>query len=449
MTIDSPIKVAYLTAGAAGMFCGSCMHDNALAGAMIELGHDVQLIPLYTPIRTDEENISVDQVFFGGINIYLKQKYSFLRGLPRWMTSWLDSPAIINFASGLGIETKASQLGSLTVTMLRGSEDFQRRETERLADWLQADEKPHVVVFSNMLTAGCVPDLKSRLGTPVVVTLQGDDIFLSDLLEPFRTQALNEIKRLDKAIDGYIVPSRYYADHMAVYLGLPLEKFHIVPLGLTTSDFQADRVPIAQAETTSIECERPPRVGYLARLAPEKGLHVLGEAFALLRQMPGMERAELWIAGWRGPQHRKYIAGVLSKLDAAGCHDAVRLLGEVDRRGKLDLLRSVDVLSVPTVYREPKGLFVLEALAAGLPVVQPSHGSFPEMIEELGGGLLHRPEDPQHLAERLHELLSDRQKLKELGYRGQQAVNEQRSAQSMARRTVEVLRTFLTSTKQP
>ncbi len=438
MSEDQPLKIAYLTAGAAGMFCGSCMHDNTLARALIELGHDVQLIPLYTPIRTDEENVSVDRVFFGGINIFLKQKYSFLRRLPAWMTRWLDSPAIINFAASLGIETKASELGALTVTMLRGSEDFQRAETERLADWLQAESKPDVIVFSNMLTAGCVPDLKRRLSTPVLVTLQGDDIFLGDLVEPFRSQALAEIRRLDASIDGYLVQSRYYADHMASYLGLPRDKFHIVPLGLDTAGFHE----VAAARAASRSANQPPRVGYLARLAPEKGLHILCDAFPLLRERPGMENAELWIAGWRGPQHRQYIANSLSKLEAAGCQDAVRLLGEVDRQGKFDFLQSIDLLTVPTVYREPKGLFVLEALAAGVPVVQPAHGSFPEMLEELGGGLLHEPENPHHLAERLYQLLSDRDRLAELGRHGHQSVREHRSALAMARRTADVLRRF-------
>lgn len=436
------MRIAYLTAGAAGMFCGSCMHDNTLARALIERGHDVQLIPLYTPIRTDEENVSVDRVFFGGINIYLKQKYAFLRSLPAWMTRWLDSPAIINFAANLGIETKAAQLGDLTVAMLRGSEDFQRAETERLADWLQAESKPDVIVFSNMLTAGCVPDLKRRLHAPVLVTLQGDDIFLGDLIEPYRTQAMAEIRRLDATVDGYLVPSQYYADHMATYLGLTREKFHIVPLGLDASGFR--EVALARMGQSQ-PADRPPRVGYLARLAPEKGLHVLCEAFALLRQKPGMQDAELWIAGWRGPQHRRYIADALKKLEDAGVQRSVHLKGEVDRQGKLEFLHSIDVLSVPTVYREPKGLFVLEALAAAVPVVQPSHGSFPEMLEELGGGLLHQPEDPQHLADRLHELLSDREKLAALGREGHLAVNERRSAAAMARRTEEVLRSFVTS----
>jgi glycosyltransferase involved in cell wall biosynthesis len=449
---ERPLKFSYLTAGAAGMYCGSCMHDNTLARALIELGHDVQLIPLYTPIRTDEQDVSEHRVFFGGINVFLKQKYRLFRRLPQWATHWLDTPALIRFAAGLGIETKASQLGALTVTMLRGNENFQRQETARLAEWLQADGPPDVIVFSNMLTAGCVPDVKSRLSAPVVVTLQGDDIFLQDLVEPYRQQALEQIRRLDPAIDGYLVQSRFYADHMAEYLGHARDKFHIVPLGLDTSDFAPERTILDHTNDQLQRTEpppmapRPPTIGYLARLAPEKGLHVLARGFLALREMPGMQNARLRIAGWLGPQHRRYVQDVFDQLDEAGARDAWEYVGEVDRRGKVDFLRSLDVLAVPTVYREPKGLFVLEALAAGVPVVQPNHGSFPETLADLGGGLLHRPEDPKDLAERLHELLSDRQRLRELAAAGQQSVHARRSSRAMAEQTVAVLRRFILQT---
>src|SRR4051794_7909986 len=113
--MSPPLKIAYLTSGAAGMFCGSCMHDNTLARALTRLGCDVQLVPLYTPIRTDEESATVDQVFLGGINVYLEQKFALFRQLPRWITSLLDQPWLIRWATLRGMQTKAQDLGELTV----------------------------------------------------------------------------------------------------------------------------------------------------------------------------------------------------------------------------------------------------------------------------------------------------------------------------------------------
>jgi glycosyltransferase involved in cell wall biosynthesis len=432
---SQPLKIAYLTAGAAGMICGSCLHDNTLARAMIALGHDVQLIPLYTPIRTDEEDVSLGRVYFGGINMYLQQKVPLFRWLPKWLDRWLDQPWLINWASGRSVKIDPTQVADLTLSILRGTAGFQRKEVERLTEWLVGEARPDVILFSNILTAGCVSEIKRRMSVPVVVTLQGDDIFLRGLPQPQQSQALAEIRRLADQIDGFIANSRYYADAMSAYLGLPRERIEIVPLGIDVADFAEGSGFRVQGSAGS----RPPTIGYLARLAPEKGLHILAEAFVILRQMPEMENARLRIAGWLGENNRAYAEGIFAKLRAAGLADAFEYVGEVDRHGKLEFLASIDVLSVPTTYQEPKGLFVLEALAAGVPVVMPDHGAFPEVLAETGGGLLHRPEDTMHLAEQLHELLADQPLRQRLALEGGEAVRANRNAAEMARRTGEIL----------
>ena len=414
--MSTPRRIAYLTSGAAGMFCGSCLNDNALARELLAMGHDVQLVPLYTPIRTDTPDMSEGQVFFGGINVYLQQRTSVFRWLPRWLDRWIDQPWIINLATKLGGKLDYQKLGGLAVSMLRGEQGFQSKEVHRLVDWLAGDAQPEIVIFSNVLTAGCVPELKQRLPVKVFVILQGDDIFLREMKPADLQLALAEIRRLAGHIDAFLAHSLFYADAMAEFLGIDRGKIHVLPLGLHGQEF----VPSGEEP---IETEqRPPTIGYLARLAPEKGLHILADAWTRLRRMRGTEQARLKIAGWMGAQNREYANSIFRAFDKLGLQGEYEYLGEVDRAGKLALLRSIDVLSVPTTYQEPKGLFVLESLAAGVPVVQPAHGAFPEVLEELGGGLLHHPEDSQHLAQRLHELLTNSGLRKELGERGQAAV---------------------------
>ncbi|MGI8980038.1 MAG: glycosyltransferase family 4 protein [Pirellulaceae bacterium] len=432
------LKIVYLTSGAGGMFCGSCMNDNALAKALIALGHDVQLVPLYTPIRTDTQDVSQGRIFFGGINMYLQQKIPLFRWLPRWMDRALDQPWLVRWATSYGSMTRAKDLGALAVSVLLGREGFQRKEVERLVEWLAASGEPDVIHLSNMLTAGCVPLLRERMKAQVVVTLQGDDIFLRDLPEPYQSQALAEVRRLVPHVAAFVVNSKYYADFMANYLAIPREKMHIVPLGVETAEFAQEEG--VRGQESGVKSQQEPAVGYLARLAPEKGLHVLADAFILLRQMPGLEKAKLRIAGWLGSQNRQYAEEAFAKLRAAGLKDAFTYIGEVDRRGKLAFLQSIDVLAVPTTYQEPKGIFVLEALASGVPVVEPEHGSFPETLQELGGGLLHRPEDPQHLAERLHELLTNRDLRQQLALAGRAAVAARRDIRHAAEATVELYR---------
>jgi glycosyltransferase involved in cell wall biosynthesis len=428
----TPRRIVYLTAGAAGMYCGSCLNDNALARELLSLGHDVQLIPLYTPIRTDDQDFTSDQVFFGGINVYLQQKAAIFRWLPQWLDRWIDQPWIINLATRFGGKLDYEKLGGLAVSMLRGEAGFQSKEVQRLVDWI-ADEHPEIVIFSNVLTAGCVPELKKRMPVKVFVMLQGDDIFLRELKPADLTQALVEIRRLGEHIDGFLTHSSYYAEAMSRFLGIDRAKIHLLPLGIRGEDFAA---ATAVAESSA---SRPPTVGYLARLAPEKGLHVLAEAWTRLRKMPGTEQAKLKIAGWMGAQNRDYASSIFEQLDKMGLQGEYEYLGEVDRAGKLALLRSIDVLSVPTTYQEPKGLFVLEALAAGVPVVQPAHGAFPEMIDDLGGGLLHRPEDAVHLAQRLHEMLTNPELRQELRERGQAAVLERRTNHVAAEALLKVI----------
>ncbi len=433
------MKMIYLTAGAAGMFCGSCMHDNTLAKALAALGHDVQLIPLYTPIRTDESSFAKNQIFFGGINLYLQQQLPLFRHLPHWLLKPLDQKWLLNWASQRSIKIKAAELGSITISMLKGDHGPFRLETERLVDWI-VEEQPDIVNFTNILVAASAPAIRKRVNARLVVTLQGDDIFLNDLLPQYREEAFALIRQLAEPIDAFLVYSNYYADYMSDLLKLPREKFRVVPLGLDTADFEAE-VDLEYTDPTTLfdASNRPPTVGFLARLAPEKGLHILADAFLLLRKMPGCERVRLRIAGWYGKQHRPYVQEISQKLALARAGAQVDFLTDVERRGKLDFLRSIDVLSVPTVYREPKGLFVLESLAAGVPVVQPAHGAFPEMLNDLQGGLLFPPEDPQALADALGQLITNPSLAKELGERGRQNVLARRNARAMAEATLEAI----------
>ena len=402
------MRIAYLTAGAAGMYCGSCLHDNTLAAALVRLGVDIQLIPTYTPIRTDEQDVSVDFVFFGGINVYLQQKSALFRWLPSVLDRILDRPWLLRRATARSTAIDPKFLGDLAVSMLRGEHGYQRKEVRRLCRFLASDVQPNLVVLTNMLIGGCIPELKRTLGVPVLVTLQGDDAFLEYLPEPHKTRCFEQIRRLVRDVDGFLVHSRYYAEFMTGYFGIPPDKLHVVPLGIDTRDFAEPESATEQDAASS----RPPTIGYLARLAPEKGLHVLVDAFIELRRRPGMDNVQLRIAGWLGEQNRAYAESQFDKLRAAGLGDAFQYVGEVDRQGKTEFLRSLDILSVPTTQREPKGLFVLESLAAGVPVVLPDHGAFPELVASTGGGCLTPPNDPSALAATLAELLQDARRLR-------------------------------------
>lgn len=417
------------------MFCGSCMHDNTLSTALIQLGCDVQLIPLYTPIRTDEKNVSLNKVFLGGINIFLQQNIPVFRYLPSFLDDWLNRPSLIDRVSTWSMRTNPQQLGLLTVSMLRGQSGNQKKEFLRLVKWLTNNVQPNIVNLTNILIGGCVKAIKEKLRVPILVTLQGDDLFIESLPEPYKTQAIHEIRRLVTDIDGFIVFSQFYADFISDYFQIPEKRIHIVPLGIKLEDFKTciKRLPE----------NRQPSVGYFARICPEKGFHVLLDAFLFLRKMKGTEDVHLKVAGWLGQRDRPFFQRQLQKLQREGAVEAFEHVGVLDRKEKIKFFQSIDVFSVPTTYQEPKAIFVLEALASGVPVVEPAHGTFPELVTTTGGGCLVQPGDTKELAHTLHRLLTDWQTRTQLGELGRQKVMQMFTAETMAKRTLDVYEQYL------
>lgn len=425
------MKVIYLTAGAAGMYCGSCMRDNSLTVALRQLGCDTILVPTYTPIRTDEDSVAENRVFFGGINVFLEQKFRLFRKLPKFLDRWLSHPRLISKLAGGSVKIKAAELGDLTLSMLRGEHGNQAKEVEQLVAWLR-DEKPDLINLTNLLIGGFIPTLKRQLGCPVIVTLQGDDLFLGQLIEPHRSQALAEIKKLAEQVDAFVVNSRYYADEMAGLLGQPAEKFHMVPLGADTADILAS--PAATHDG------RSKTIGYFARICPEKGFDLLVDAFIKLKRLPGMEEAKLKAAGWLGANDEEFFQQQVARLAQAGHAGDFHHAGSPERDAKRDFLHNLDVFSVPTRYREPKGLYVIEALAAGVPVVQPDHGHFPELLARTGGGILFPPGDSDQLARELAVLLDNPAQRRKLANEGRKNAATMASATRMAEETLAVYR---------
>ncbi|RMG94859.1 MAG: glycosyltransferase family 1 protein, partial [Chloroflexi bacterium] len=220
----------------------------------------------------------------------------------------------------------------------------------------------------------------------------------------------------------------YYADYFGNLVGIEPEKITVVPPGISLYDYRN----LTRANNGA------PVIGYLARMSPEKGLHILVEAFIQLAKSGEFPGLRLKVAGYLSKAYMPYVNTVRRRLQNAGVSDQVDILGTVDRQQKLDFFRSIDVFSLPTVYRDPKGLPVLEALAAGVPVVQPEHGAFPYLVQETGGGLLHKPEDPTDLADKLAMLLRDGQLRQKLEQQGRTAVHTYFSAERMAADTMAV-----------
>lgn len=408
------------------MFCGSCMHDNTWARALQDQGAEVTLLPVYTPVRVDEVNNSDRHVFLGGINIYLDYRFPLWKKLPRFAKGWLDSPRLLQLVSRFQGSQDASQLGPLTLAMLDGQSGPLVAEMDQMVQFIKEEIRPDLICFSNALLVGILPRLKEQVDIPYYCLLQGDDIFLKQLLPEFRQQAIQLISEQAPLFDRFLLHSDYYRNYMSEFLKLDREKMDCLPLGIDLAPWQNCR------PRTDESCIN---LGYFARIDPEKGLHNLVDAYLKLR--PRFPDLKLLAGGYLNKRFEPYLQEQIRKVEQAG-GNLVYLGSPETVDEKVRLFQQMDLFSVPTDYHEPKGLYLLEALASGLPVVKPDHGAFPEILNRTEGGLLAESGNPDHLATQIETLLTDSALRQHLAQTGYENVRKYYSIEAMAQQSLEL-----------
>jgi glycosyltransferase involved in cell wall biosynthesis len=395
------------------------------------MGHEVLMVPLYLPLTLDEQDESAGTpIFFSGINVYLQQQSALFRQVPGWFHDLFASPTLLKWAAGRAAKTQPASLGALTLSMLRGEEGNQVRELDELIAWFKTQPQPEVIYLSNALLLGMARRLKSELGASIVCALQGEDGFLDALPGDYRAQCWKTLAERAAEVELFVAPSAYFANLMAGRLGLPAERVRVVYNGINLEGY-ADKNP-AQTPPSA------PVLGYFARMCKEKGLDTLVEAYIQVRQRNRVKDLALRIGGSCGPSDEPLVNSLRARLKNLGYEREVQFRPNVTREEKLELIRSSSVFSVPARYGEAFGLYVIEALASGVPVVQPRTASFPELIQATAGGVLCEPENPASLADAIEALLLDPARARALGATGRRAVAEKFTADAMARATMEL-----------
>ena len=422
------MRIVLLTPGTGSFYCGTCIRDNALAVALRKLGHDALMVPLYLPPALDEASASENApLFYGGINVYLQQKVGLFRHTPRWADRLFDSPTMLKGAAKRAGMTQAHELGDLTVSMLRGEDGKQAKELDRLVSWLADDGKADVVVLSNALLMGLARRIKKETSALVVCTLQGEDTFLDSLPSPDREAAWQTLADRASDVDAFIAVSQYHADLMRGRANLPPDRVHVVYNGILLDGYQND------APSSPV-----PTLGYLARMCPPKGLETLVEAFIILRRNDRIKNLQLRVAGAQTEADTAFVTRLKTRLQAEGLGNEATFAANISRDEKIAFLQSLSVLSVPATYGESFGLYIIEALAAGVPVVQPRHAVFPELLAQTGGGVLCEPDNPASLAAAIEDLLTDPARARALGQEGRRNVFAKFGVGEIARQTLEV-----------
>lgn len=419
------MRIIQITPSAGDSFyCENCLRDATLVQTLIALGHDVLMIPLYLPLSIKHDKPgAVSPIFFGGLNVYLQQKLSLFRKTPRWLDKWFDSPGLLKWVGRMAGMTSAKDLGETTISMLQGEEGQQIKELNRLVDWLETqDDKPDIICLSNVLLLGLARQIKQRLGVPVVCLLQDEDGFLDGLPSPYAEQAWQIIIERAGDVNAFIAVSQYYANVMRQRLKIEPDRVKVAYTGLALDGYGS-----CQA--------RPdvPTIGYLSQMCPDKGLDTLVEAFIKLKKNEELSNIKLRVTGGSSAGDKAFLNQIRQKLSSHDLLDDVEFLDQFDLKAKLDFLQTISVLSVPERNPVACGLYVLEALAAGIPVVQPAHGVFPELLEITGGGLLYEPNNADALAAALEPLLLKMEHVQQLGEQGRKAVHEKFNIEQTAR----------------
>ena len=403
------------------------MRDNSLARQLMANGHEVTMLPTYLPHFLDEEPASEDHpIFFGGINVYLQHKFALFRHTPAWLDKAFDSKWLLRKAAARSGMTSSKDLGEITLSTFRGEDGPLVKEVRKVLDWFKNHGSPDVLFLSTVMLAGIGKVLKRELGIPVFGFLQGEDSFLDSLLPEYRKEAWKLLSDDIAQLDGCIAPSRYFGDLMADRLGLDKQSIRHHPNGITLEGFEP------QSEAPGI-----PAIGYLARLCPLKGLDILVDAFLLLKDGGKFPDLRLEVAGGMTAEDEPFVDEQRRKLTQAGLAECFSIRPNVDRKDKVDFFKKLSVFSVPARYPEAFGLYVIEALAGGVPVILPESGAFPELVEQTRGGSIYQPNEPDALAEALEPLLGNPEQAKTMGLAGHESVSRDFSNEQLAKRLVD------------
>lgn len=422
------MKIAQIIPGSGGSFyCGNCMRDSKYLKALKDLGHQVIKVPLYLPIFDDAHDLDEVPVFYGAVNLYLKQQFPVFRHMPAFVEHALDSKSVLNMAARKAGSTRAAGLEQMTISMLLGEEGGQKAELDRLVDWLAHEAKPDVVHLSNALLLGLARQIKKRINVPVVCSLQDEDVWVDAMPEKYRKEVWDLMSRRGEDVDAFISVSDYFAKEIHNRMTIPQDNMQTVHLGVDTSDYSPKDI-----------AKKEPVIGYLSRMCEENGLAVLVDAFIILRRNAKYASVKLKITGGKTGDDVNFIKEQKKKLSKAGLTNDVFWVEEFEGVERQKFFDSVRLISVPVLHGEAFGLYQLEAMASGIPMVQPALGAFPEVINTSGGGIVYSPNEPEKLADALASLILDDEKLRKLSTDSLAGVKQHFDIHSQAQKMVAI-----------
>ena len=430
------MKIVNIVPGFGGTFyCGNCLRDSAYVNSLREMGHDAITLPMYLPLTKNGKSPDEEvPVFYGAVNIYLKQQFPLFRHMPGWMENLFDSKPMLKLAAKKSGSTRAHGLEKLTESMLLGQEGYQNHELSQLVDFLKNHQKPDIVHFSNALLLGMAKQIREEVNVPVVFSLQDEDVWVDAMEESWRERIWQLMAEKSRDVDAFIAVSSWFAGIMQDKMQIPPDKIHVVHIGVKPDNY------FYSSPLTS-----PQTIGYLSRICEENGFEILADAFILLKSDPQFETLKLKITGGLTGDDKPFLHRQMKKFEQNNLLKDIEIQHEFTTEDLKGFFKPVSVLSVPVLKGEAFGLYQIEALASGVPLVQPDLGAFPEIIGTSGGGVIYSPNTAESLAHKLKEVLSDPGKLQEMSIVGRKAVEEKFNCSKLTQNMIDIYQQITSS----
>ena len=428
------MKIAYVIPGSGGSFyCENCLRDIELVNSIRELCHDVIIVPMYLPFFAGDNEIDGTlPLFYGAINTYLMYKLPFLRKAPAWFTKIFDSPALLHAAAKKAGSTRAVTLGEMTISLLQGEEGEHAVELNRLVNTLHHDVKPDLVHLSNALLLGLAGQIKQKLRIPLTCSLQDEDTWVDAMHSNHAEQVWRMMSEKAEYIDAFIPVSRFYAEKMRDRMSIPKERLHVSYIGINLNQYKPGKLSFD-----------PPVIGFLSRISESQGMGLLAQAFINLKKEKPLSKTRLRISGGQTGDDRRFISSMMKRFKAEGVLKDVEIVRDFDKESRIRFLSSLTVLSVPALSEHAFGSYLFEAIALGIPVVQPELGAFPELIGETGGGIVYSPNDVEMLTMSLKSILCNHEKATELGKQGSKTVQRKFGLKTTAQQILDIYQSCL------
>jgi glycosyltransferase involved in cell wall biosynthesis len=421
----SDMKIIYLITGSGGSFyCGNCYRDMLYVKAIRRVnGIRANAVPLYLPPDSQTTDNEFDRnIFFGAISMYLREKVPFLKNMPDFLEKLFDSGPMLKLASKMAGTTRTEGLEELTLNMIKGDNAFRKKEIDRLVEYLSKDGKPEVIHLSNALILGLARQLKKRIPVRVVCSLLNEDDWIDEMTEPYRSKAWKLIADEAEYVDVFITPSHYYRNLFIKMTGVNERNITVVPLGI-------DAEPNVQRSGNS----HAPSIGYFSRVSHMNGFDKIVDAFIKLKSENSVPELSLHICGGYTSDDKPFIKEQIRKIRNHGYGSYVKLYHEFQGKEKQEFFKNIDLMSVPVRKHDGYGLYILEANAAGIPVVQPETGAFSEIIEKTRGGITYSPDTVEALSVSINGFLKDKESMLRSGRDGASAVREIYSVEKMSK----------------